>query len=250
MSIFDFFSPKPGFTLDLKQCQFSEPLMDIPKFYEEFCKNAIPPKWDQFETEEEYVQRLPKPLDTKQIHYIQLKPNDVSYNYDITTQLLTFYKHIRFDDNFLNATLTLDSEIKHTGRYEAQNYYGATFSVEKSTTTSWEMKLEVGFLHFEPLLKTDHNDHTFAISVRMERNLARAQADKLNLILGVRLISWKRCKSGGFCIQEPTIDSPKEEYLYSTTIDAKFVSLHLVNSQSKTQFAVYKNISECATGGT
>lgn len=275
MSIFDFFSPKrktvmkmsdfpsltttsePRFILDLRQCQFVEPLIEnIPKFYREFENNAMPPRRDQFETKEEYLQRLPKPIDNRQVRYIRLAtiyPYN-NYSYDIETSMLTVYGKSNARDSYKGhgTEVTLSSEDYTIREYENQNRFGATFSVREFRQTDLKILLENELSYFAQLLRETDSYHSqqFAISVPMERNMAREQADKLSLILGVRLLSWERSSFEHYTYQsEPTIVRPQIEYRSDCSIDAKFVSLHLINYQSKTQFAVYKDNSECATGG-
>ncbi|MEI7948462.1 MAG: hypothetical protein WCJ02_17305, partial [bacterium] len=127
-----------------------------------------------------------------------------------------------------------------------QNRFGATFSVEEKRTINYRMKLDGGLAHFTPLWKEEpgYTLKRFAISVPMARELAREQATELKLILGLRLFSWERATFyDNTDTHDVTMEHPNTEHESYYTIESQFVSLHLVNCRSNTQFAAYSDVS-------
>lgn len=224
---------------------FDETLTDSEKFFETYIATGHPKPRDQFETQQEYEARLPKPSDAKRIYYFTVD-HEPSFTYDINTERLTLFagvfKSPDYQDYNLSGMVPFSFHQKYDdmGTHEASNAYGKTVTVKKAYYYEY-------FFHFAPksfdprLSASDKAKYVptqrLALTFRIPRDQAKEAAAHLSLVCGVRLLDPKRSVRECTLSTKPTIDRPYELATFSSGIDAEVLSVHVVDTRTKEEIA-------------
>jgi len=248
------------FSIDRATAPFDQQLTEVPAFFEEFRSKGTPPKRDPFETDAEYAARLPAPLDQQRVFYFAMPPPEYNpaYQYNVDSQLLSVYGSyfsVSFDEEsswYGKLKVQIRHDDAYAGSHNVQNTFGAKYSVRESLKTSYYFHLDGKPHHYDSLLQQlgphsgrDISKH-FCITVPMERSLARATVEDVCLVVGLGFYSWARSKfthCGGI-LDDVTIDRPNLDRYALYDIDARFVSLQLVNRKSGMKIVSYTRSNE------
>lgn len=216
----------------------------------------------EFETEQQFKKRLSW-FDPEKIVYFRLDSTDscdlgysnqyttadysVSagrYKYDVDSQLLTViagecgdYGETRIPRETMTAqTLILVLEDKEElGTYTGTNAYGARVKVDKSLENRYTLNIsnidECPDTVCEPPvpgIEVGHNTR-FRIAVALTPQEAKKLSNRLQIVLGVKLMGHDRSISYKTLTLEPTIDRPYDASYYDNIIDARVARVLLMD---------------------
>jgi hypothetical protein len=241
-------------TFEETKSPFQPQVRDTVATFRDFETKANPEPRNQFETQEEYETRLPKPFDNSEVFYFEVA-EEASFSYDIEKQRLTLvageFKSPDYREHTLAYTtlaeltpLSIHSKIDDKGSHEASNAYGKTVTVSKIYVSDYFLHLTNGKLLPDALKvpgrKTIDRHAQLSLSVTMDRDRAKELGPQLTLVCGVRFIAYAKSAFQCTATLKPTITAPTEAAVFSHGIDAELISLHIIDKLSKDEFARWK----------
>ena len=221
---------------------FDAEIQSAATFLKDFYEKGHPKDRDQFETREEYEARLPKPVDSSKVIYLELS-EQAGFSYDIDRQRLTVFggqfRSPRYREYKLEglAPLVIQHTIDEKGQYDASNAYGKSIKVTKAYTFDYVLHLNNAKLIPAQLkIPSKHSyeeSQQLALSAAMPREQAKEAAAHLTLICGVRVLDYKHSVMECTMSGKPTMDDPYDIASFAYGADAELISVHIINKTTK-----------------
>lgn len=225
---------------------FTKTITEIEPFFRGFVTKGHPSSRDQFETQEQYEARLPKPIDQATVFYFSVE-RAANFKYDIDRQRLLVtggeikdpgYREYKYD-SAIPLMIFYRSEEKD--KYEASNAYGKTVTVTKDYFYECFLHLTNGKKLNQKLRTKGMEDYSVVESLGLSFPIATADAKELApnlaLVVGVRFSDYKRSISECTLYSKATIQRPAELSVFCTGIDAELVSVHVIDKRTKQEYA-------------
>jgi len=223
--------PKFQLIHETVQRSFGTQRMGIIALYDEISRSKIK---DQFETDEEYRARQIK---YQGLYFIPLKRH---FKYDINTNLLTVFGSLIMPDIDLDKkecayhpngnTLVLIDDNDWPRKYLRLDEAVENISLLCNVRINRKLKSGEKYLYGVEINggSNDGLDQCcLQMAINLPRDIAKEQAEHMQLMLGVDIYEW--------CEYNDVLSHPLRPLF-----NAKFVSLHLVNRITNTEFAVIK----------
>ncbi len=197
------------------------------EFFTSVCAELAVPERGDFETVEEYENRIPS-LDTNTVYYFQLASSDdllKSYEYDLKAQRLCIgggETGILFESTYgmaksqyslvIGELLQLNSEMRILGEYQGTNAFGATVTISKHSTTV----RTVDIANWKKIPRKVKNWKAsngmiwpYCMCVDLAREEAELLAHDFDLLIGLRLMNNSICRTCDDYL-EPSFSRPVE----------------------------------------
>jgi hypothetical protein len=242
--------PPPLWVKDTVTTHFEEKIEDTEDFFQKFVNSPIVLKRDQFETEEEFRARIPKPVDTSKIYYFTADEG-ASVSYSIETSELTVMGGwaVKGEDIGYHSydmkdapPLIIKTVLDDQGTYIASNLYGKEVEVKKSHVHDYifhitnPIEIRKGsFLIPSP--DKLREGHVLSIRVKIDRDKAKSLSENLRIVIGVKLAGQERSVTECTKRMEPKIDNPREVSWFAHGFDAEIVEIRLIDPTTNTQYA-------------
>jgi hypothetical protein len=219
---------------------------DTKSFFISYTAKITPPERGDFETDEEYQKRLPKPWDTNKVVYFKVDYNIKNYTYDINAKKLTIHSgtflYSDFEEYGATIPIIIHNETEDKGSYIGTNAYGAEVTVNKVYIKDYILNIvnadqcKPDYLTDPPSLEemraaqeNTNNFITIDSPLHFTFNIEPAAAEKFckaaQMIIGVKLLGYSNSEFKCTGTAKPTIDHPRELASFRYRIDCRLASI-------------------------